>query len=178
MSKGYEYKVIEVIDKDGSVDTKALASKLNEYGAEGWHVVAAYSNELGMTALRLFGVGINSTADQNIIVLERELEHRASELQAIQRNEALAQRDKEIESQKKQEEDKRLTALQNYIDAQLKKDNLQEIKDLQDLYFGTTSLEFLKSIVPDAYEFDKIEEYKSKLESINISDAIGKVVSQ
>lgn len=67
----YEYLVIDMIDEGGKVNVASLQDKLNRYGQEGWHLVSAYSNELGKNALAVAGLGINSTADQNILILER-----------------------------------------------------------------------------------------------------------
>ena len=78
----YEYKVISMLDQSGlfrknsgAVDTVAMAEKLNELGIDGWHLVTAYSNELGKNAMS-GGVGgsvlgVNSTVDENILIFER-----------------------------------------------------------------------------------------------------------
>lgn len=78
----YEYKVISMLDESGlfrknsgKVDTIAMTQTLNELGLDGWHLVTAYSNELGKNALSggaggaIFGV--NSTVDENILIFER-----------------------------------------------------------------------------------------------------------
>lgn len=78
----YEYKVISMFDESGlfrknsgKVDTIAMTQTLNELGLDGWHLVTAYSNELGKNALSggaggaIFGV--NSTVDENILIFER-----------------------------------------------------------------------------------------------------------
>lgn len=78
----YEYKVISLLDvsglfnKDsGKVNTIAMTEVLNRLGIDGWHLVTAYSNELGKNALSggMGGVvlGINSTVDENILIFER-----------------------------------------------------------------------------------------------------------
>lgn len=78
----YEYKVLSLLDEvgffrknSGKVDTYSMTEKLNELGIEGWHLVTAYSNELGKNALS-GGVGgamlgVNSTVDENILIFER-----------------------------------------------------------------------------------------------------------
>ncbi len=78
----YEYKVLSLLDESGffrkdsgRVDVLSMTRILNELGAEGWHLVTAYSNELGKNALSggaggaVFGV--NSTVDENILIFER-----------------------------------------------------------------------------------------------------------
>ena len=78
----YEYKVISLLDvgglfksNSGRVNTEAMTHTLNELGIDGWHLVTAYSNELGKNALSggASGVllGINSTVDENILIFER-----------------------------------------------------------------------------------------------------------
>lgn len=53
----------------------SMTQVLNELGLDGWHLVTAYSNELGKNALSggIGGVmtGVNSTIDENILIFER-----------------------------------------------------------------------------------------------------------
>lgn len=78
----YEYKVISLSDtsgifkkNSGRVDVMSMTQVLNELGLDGWHLVTAYSNELGKNALSggIGGVmtGVNSTIDENILIFER-----------------------------------------------------------------------------------------------------------
>jgi len=78
----YEYKVISLSDvgglfssNSGRVDVEKMTSVLNDMGLDGWHLVIAYSNELGKNALSggAGGVmlGVNSTVDENILIFER-----------------------------------------------------------------------------------------------------------
>lgn len=67
----YEYKVISLVDKKGAVDTERLMAQLNDLGLDGWRLQCAYTNEMGKNALEIAGFGINATADQNILILER-----------------------------------------------------------------------------------------------------------
>lgn len=78
----YQYKVISLLDvgglfksNSGRVNTEAMTKTLNELGIDGWHLVTAYSNELGKNALSggAGGVllGVNSTVDENILIFER-----------------------------------------------------------------------------------------------------------
>lgn len=67
----WEYKVIDLVNQDGLVDTVSLSLVINDYSMDGWRVKTAHSNELGKNAMAIFGFGINSTAEQNIIILER-----------------------------------------------------------------------------------------------------------
>ena len=78
----YEYKVISLLDQSGlfnkesgAVDVAVMTETLNELGIDGWHLVTAYSNELGKNHL-LGGLGgavlgVNSTIDENILIFER-----------------------------------------------------------------------------------------------------------
>ena len=76
-SEGYcQYKVISLVDEDGGyIDTKQLTANLNALGIEGWHLVAAYSNEIGHNSSSSgfggYSSGTNSTVDQNILIFER-----------------------------------------------------------------------------------------------------------
>ena len=78
----YQYKVISLLDigglfrsNSGRVNTEAMMQALNELGMEGWHLVTAYSNELGKNAMSGgaggFIMGTNSTVDENILIFER-----------------------------------------------------------------------------------------------------------
>ncbi len=67
----YEYKVISIVDKKGSVDINRLVYELNDLGLDGWRLQCAYTNELGENSLSIGGFGVNATADQNILILER-----------------------------------------------------------------------------------------------------------
>ena len=67
----YEYKVINILDKKGMVDTQRLTNELNNLGLDGWQLKCAYTNELGKDSLVIAGFGINSTADQNVLIFER-----------------------------------------------------------------------------------------------------------
>ena len=67
----YEYKVISLVDKRGAVDTEKLMAQLNDLGLDGWRLQCAYTNEMGKDSLSIAGFGINSTADQNILIFER-----------------------------------------------------------------------------------------------------------
>ncbi len=67
----YEYKVISIVDKKGAVDINRLMAELNDLGLDGWRLQCAYTNEMGKDSLTVAGFGVNSTADQNILILER-----------------------------------------------------------------------------------------------------------
>ena len=78
----YEYKVISLQDisglfnrNSGRVNTEAMMQTLNDLGIDGWHLVTAYSNELGKNVLSGgaggMAFGVNSTVDENILIFER-----------------------------------------------------------------------------------------------------------
>jgi hypothetical protein len=78
----YEYKVISMLDvgglfqsNSGRVNTEAMTQTLNDLGIDGWHLVTAYSNELGKNALSggagAMLLGVNSTVDENVLIFER-----------------------------------------------------------------------------------------------------------
>lgn len=67
----YEYKVIPVMDKVGRTDIDQVSEILNQMGLDGWHLKSAMTNELGKNALMILGLGINSTADETVLIFER-----------------------------------------------------------------------------------------------------------
>jgi hypothetical protein len=56
MNAKYEYKVIDVRDKFGKVNIDKLTDILNQYGRDGWHLVTAYTNEIGKNLLASGGI--------------------------------------------------------------------------------------------------------------------------
>lgn len=50
-----------------------------------------------------------------------------------------------------------------FVEKQLAEQNFEEIKKFQDSYFGTSSLKFMKYMLPDANGFDNLDLYKTKL---------------
>ena len=157
----YEYLVIDIIDKDGSVNTAELTQKLNKYGAEGWHLVSAYSNELGKNTISIAGFGLNSTADQNILILERAIEEDEESFQRKIEYEKI-EKEKLLEKQKEQN-NKNDEIINEYIQIQLEKTDKSEIYKFQEMYYGTSALSFMKSILPDVTSFDDIDTYKEAL---------------
>ena len=76
----YEYDIETVINENhGTVDKDRMRQILNERAKQGWKLHTMYSNELGKNALGLLGLGINSTACEDVMVFERKLQD--SELQ-------------------------------------------------------------------------------------------------
>lgn len=74
----FEYKVIKQADKfSGATDIIKLQTTLNVLALEGWRVIAINTNELGKNALGgvvggSVGIGLNSTSDETVVILERE----------------------------------------------------------------------------------------------------------
>lgn len=73
MSGYYEYKVINISDRyvRGTVNVEKMSEDLNALGLEGWHLVTAYSNDLGVNAVSAAHVGLNRSVSQNILIFER-----------------------------------------------------------------------------------------------------------
>lgn len=67
----YEYKVISLIDDKGVINTMSATNVLNNLALEGWRLKCAYANEIGKDVASIYGFGSNSTADQNVLILER-----------------------------------------------------------------------------------------------------------
>ncbi len=159
----YEYKVLDVRDKGGRVNIDTLTDLLNQYGRDGWHLVSAYTNEIGKNALALSGIGINSTADQNILILERKISNSNNNASSSSVAKVEDPKERKRESFSWLQDDKNKETVKEYIEAQLEKTDMSDIYKFQELYFGTTSLAYLKDIVPDVTGFNNIEEYKSAL---------------
>ncbi|MBP5330100.1 MAG: DUF4177 domain-containing protein [Spirochaetaceae bacterium] len=86
MHSTWEYLVINVNDKWGGLaNIEQINIKLNELGSKGWHLVTAYTNEMGKNAISLKGVGLNSTIDQNIFIFEREVSKGTEEEKRIEK---------------------------------------------------------------------------------------------
>lgn len=72
----YEYDVTAVVNKkDGVVDTEKLKEVLSIYAEKGWKLHTIYSNELGKNALSIMGLGVNSTASQDVLIFERRIQN-------------------------------------------------------------------------------------------------------
>ena len=72
----FEYDVVSVLDMEhGGVDVDRLNKVITSHASEGWRLISMFSNEVGhnstMSDVDGVSVGINATADQNILVFER-----------------------------------------------------------------------------------------------------------
>ena len=67
----YEYSVKTLVDEGGRTNTLKMAEMLNQMGLAGWRLVSSHTNELGKNALIISGFGINSTADETVLIFER-----------------------------------------------------------------------------------------------------------
>ena len=81
MNSTWEYLVIDFCEKYKKSDTKTITKQLNDLGAQGWHLVTGFSNELYNTFEKEEFqdiAGIYSTVNQksiyqNILIFEREI---------------------------------------------------------------------------------------------------------
>lgn len=70
----YTYAVEIVKDSSGGkTNSSALIYLLNEYGKEGYKLVSAFTNELGKNAVSVGNFGINSTADEVVLIFEKSI---------------------------------------------------------------------------------------------------------
>lgn len=69
----YEYKVEIIRDKLGSTDISYMSELLENYGKNGYKVVSVHTNELGKNAVSVGNFGVNSTADETIIIFEKAI---------------------------------------------------------------------------------------------------------
>ena len=80
-SQKYEYAFETIVDKfGGGVNLEKIASITAEKAKSGWRLITVFTNELGKDALSIAGVGVNSTADETVLVFEREIEQKSASL--------------------------------------------------------------------------------------------------
>lgn len=67
-----DYQVEIIYDNSsGGTDIARLSSVLKRYSDLGWKLKSVFTNELGKNSVSVAGVGINSTADQTVLIFER-----------------------------------------------------------------------------------------------------------
>ena len=72
----YEYDIVTVINElHGEIDKGKMLSILSEKAKNGWKLHTIYSNELGKNAIAVLGLGINSTACEDVMIFERRLQN-------------------------------------------------------------------------------------------------------
>lgn len=72
----YEYDVVTIINEDhGTVDKEKMMEILSEHAKNGWKLHTMYSNELGKNALMILGIGVNSTACEDVMIFERRIQN-------------------------------------------------------------------------------------------------------
>ena len=72
----YEYEVVTIINKEhGLIDKDKMNRILQDHAMEGWRLHTIYSNELGKNAIKLLGLGINSTACEDVLIFERKIKN-------------------------------------------------------------------------------------------------------
>ena len=72
----YEYDVVTIINEGhGQIDKQSILKVLNERAQQGWKLHTIYSNELGKNAVSLLGLGVNSTACEDVLIFERRVEN-------------------------------------------------------------------------------------------------------
>ena len=70
----YEYDVVTIINEEhGAIDKEKMLNILSEHAKKGWKLHTIYSNELGKNALRVMGLGVNSTACEDVLIFERRV---------------------------------------------------------------------------------------------------------
>lgn len=68
----YEYNVITAVNTvDGRTDAEKMKRIIEEQARKGWRLHTVYSNDLGKNAISLLGIGINSTASEDVMIFER-----------------------------------------------------------------------------------------------------------
>lgn len=71
----YEYAIERIMDERGSTNVVRMSEVMSSYAKQGWHVKTVFTNELGhdssVVSVGMVSGGVNSTADEVIIVFER-----------------------------------------------------------------------------------------------------------
>ena len=68
----YEYDYIVVPNKpDGSTNQEYIKEIITSHAMQGWRLIIMYSNEIGMDAYAVGGVGSNVTICEDVLVFER-----------------------------------------------------------------------------------------------------------
>lgn len=72
----FEYQVIIVDDlQNGQIDDNSVQKALNEWSEKGWKLHTIFTNEIGKcstsSVIGMFGLSINATIDQTVLVFER-----------------------------------------------------------------------------------------------------------
>ncbi len=101
--------------------------------------------------------------------MERQISTRSSSSQSSDYNNVEQQVsliDKKHESFSWLQDNKNKETVKEYVNAQLEKTDLSDIYKFQQLYFGTSSLEYMKEFVPDVTGYTNIDEYKSALQKL------------
>ncbi len=70
----YEYDIVTVINENhGQVDKYTMMQILKDRTNNGWKLHTIYSNELGKNAIQILGLGVNSTACEDVMIFERRI---------------------------------------------------------------------------------------------------------
>lgn len=70
----YEYDVVTILNKEhGLIDKEKMSRILQLHAIDGWRLHTIYSNELGKNAIMLLGLGVNSTACEDVLIFERKI---------------------------------------------------------------------------------------------------------
>ena len=71
-----EYDVETVVtNADGFTDAEKMKRILTERTKNGWRLHTAYSNVLGVNAVRILGFGTNATISETVMIFERQLKN-------------------------------------------------------------------------------------------------------
>lgn len=71
----YEYDVVTIVNEGhGRINKEKMLQVLSEHAKQGWKLHTIYSNELGKNAVHLMGLGVNSTACEDVLIFERRIE--------------------------------------------------------------------------------------------------------
>lgn len=73
----YEYDIVTILNENhGKINKGRMTEIIMSHARKGWKLHTVYSNELGKNALAVIGLGLNSTACEDVLIFERKISKR------------------------------------------------------------------------------------------------------
>lgn len=99
--------------------------------------------------------------------IEMELKQKEYELKEKEREEEYKKnKEQKLKDEERQKLEKKNKLILDFVNGLLSKTDLKELKQFQDSYFNTTSLAYLKDIVPNIDNYDNLDSYREELKKV------------